>query len=155
MARRKRKRRRPRANGRRVERDVYNNLVKAKPNYFIFRFNESRFKDTPADLYISTRKYNVLVEAKSTITKFIAKANVRPKQLADLKKFQALNKRNISIVLFYYRGPKFILVNIKRLANMKSRITYEEAVEHGVEVKNWKSFHTYLERIYKHGRMKI
>ena len=139
--------RRRRANGRRVEKDFYNNLLKAKPKWFIVRFNENRWNRTPADLFLSTPKYNVLVEVKSTITKFIMKHSVRPNQVKDLTHFQKIQKRNKSIVVLYYRGPKFVLMSINRLRSMKSRISYEEAVKNGVLVTSWKMFHRYLDRV--------
>ena len=89
---------RRRINGRRVERDIYNNIKKTKPAWYVFRFNENRFNATPADLFISTPKYSVLIEVKATSTKYIQKANIRENQVKGLKSFAKVSKRNMSAV---------------------------------------------------------
>ena len=142
--------------GRNVEKNIYNNIIKNKPKWWIFRYNENRRNPTPADIQISTGKYSVLVEVKATGIDHIQKANVRPKQRERLVSFKKANrKHNLGIVCLYFsRNRTYILVDIDILIKQaKSKITIENAKEIGVTVQNWKKIGKYFGQIYKKARI--
>ena len=143
------RRRTRRVNGRRVERDILNNLKKYKPRWFVTRFNENRRNPTPADLFISTKKYNIMVEVKATMSQYIQKANIRSNQVDSLRKFDSLRKTNLSILMLYYKGPRFVMINVDDLDELRYRISYEDAKAVGIEIRDWKKFDNYLTRIAK------
>ena len=133
-------------NGRRVESNIVKGLSKVKHPLYIFRFNENRRNPTPADIYLSTPKYNVLVEVKATMRGKIQKGNIRKKQIERMTAFQDINDSNISLVCLYFSG-KIALVNVESIKELKSSITFVQAKEAGLEVIDWNQINRYLARL--------
>lgn len=140
------------SNGRKSEHKIFTELVKVRPRWFVYRFNENRFKATPADIIISTPTINIMVEVKSTIRKYIQKANIREGQIKSLKKFDCISKNNLSVIWLCYKGPKHVIVNVNRLNMLKYKIDFESVCNIGTEVKDWNKILTYFKReLYYNG----
>ena len=137
--------------GRRVEKNIYNNIVNHKPKWWIFRFNENRRNPTPADIQISTPKYSVLIEVKATGQEYIQKINIRPKQIERLLSFKKVNKRNLALLCLYYsKKRKYILVDIEDfIQQARSRINCEDAKKMGITIVVWKKIGVYFAQLYK------
>ena len=134
------------SNGRKSEHKIFTELVKAKPKFYIYRFNENRFQATPADIYVSTSQMDVLIEVKSTIRKFIQKGNLRKSQIESLRKFDRVGKKNLAVVWLCYKGPKHVIVNINKINKFSSKINFNEACKIGTEVKEWKNILAYFKK---------
>ena len=152
VARKKATTKRPRRiKGRRVEKLIFDNIVKARPRWYCFRFNENRFNATPADLYVGTHSMNVLIEVKATMRGVIPKGNIRKSQREGLEAFQKVNKNNLSLIALYY-SRKIVLINITQLDQLKYSIKYDDVKEVGVELKTYKRLFTYFKRLRRYRR---
>jgi len=147
----KKRAKRKQISGRNVEKNIFNNIISHKKKWWVFRFNENRRNPTPADLMIVTRKYICMIEVKATGIDYIQKANVRPKQRERLISFKKANKKSLAIVCLYFsKKKKYVLVDIEEfIKKAKSKVEYKQAVEMGVDIKQWKSIGVYFGRIYK------
>jgi Holliday junction resolvase len=145
-----RKRTKP-ISGRGIEKNIFNNITKHRPKWWIFRFNENRRNPTPADIQISTPKYSILLEVKATGQDYIQKVNIRPKQIERLLSFKKVNKRNISLLCLYFsKNRKYVFVDIEDfIKQAKYRIDYIHATNMGIIVKDWKQIGRYFNEFNK------
>lgn len=129
---RKTKRRRG-VTGRSQENTIYKKLSEKYP--FVFRFNENRFKPTPADIIVCTSKYTVLIEVKAG-SKQVRKHSVRPNQQEALKTFQTHSKA-VSMVALYFRWPKpsYHILTIEEFNKLPSIIKPEHVQKY--KISQW------------------
>ena len=144
--------RKPKINGRRIEKLLFDNLKKNNPKWWIYRYNEQKFKFTPADMLVQTARYDIQVEVKATGTNAIQRVNIRHSQIKGLIEWSKHRRTNISVIVMYFGlKKKFVFVDVATFVRKlkQSRITYEEAAKVGYVVENWKSVGIYFRNVLK------
>ena len=139
---RKKQRRRRGVSGRAQENNIFKKL--AKKYKFVWRFNENRFKATPADIILSTSKYTVLIEVKAG-SKVVRKHSVRPTQQESLRNFQTHSKA-VSMVALYFRYPKpsYHILTIEDFNNLPSIIKPEHVKKY--KISRWGRINSIIEK---------
>ena len=135
--------------GRKVEKNIYNNIRRNKPKWWIFRFNENRRNSTPADIIVASNKFVALIEIKATSGEIIQKGNIRPSQREHLTSFAKLNKRHLSLLCFYFqKNRKYVLITIDNFIRLgKYRISFDNAEDTGIVIVKWKNTDRYMRKL--------